>query len=255
MDLGAWWDSVAEYWGSADGQSLFREVILPGLAIVVSTLIAVLVLAAQLKANRIQQRGALIEKLMERLAEVSVQAEIRHKQSKAGEPPLHSLESAMKYFDASISALRFSLPRGERGVVEFVRNAVHENSFDENASFTLMADSGRALTYLESWALGHLPAREFRRYNKFSAGPVRHPQFQELWAQLAQRMKEGYDNEGGPAGYALYKRTRRYRVIRRRARFHYRVRDRIWQFCWEVRNPALAPQYRVARAAMRAAEL
>jgi hypothetical protein len=255
MDLSAWWDSFAGYWGSSDGQSLLREVLLPGIAIVVSTLIAVFVLAAQLSANRRQLRGALIETLMERLAEVSVQAEIRHEQLKSGQPPLNSLRSAMKYFDASVSALRFSLPRTERGVVDFVRNAVHENSLDEQDSFALMADSDRALRYLESWALGRIPAREFRTYNRFSSGATRPPEFQELWAGLARRMKEGYDREGGPVEYAKYKRTRTYRVIRRRARFHYRTRDRVWQFCWELRNPSKAPAYREARAAMRANEL
>ena len=151
--------------------------LLPGVAIVVSTLIAVLVLAAQLSANRRQLRGALIEKLMERLAEVSVQAEIRHEKLKSGEPPLHSLRSAMKYFDGSVSALRFSLPRRERGVVDFVRNTVYENSFDDQDSFALMADSDRAHRYFESWALGQIPAREFRAYNRFNAGNTLPPSF------------------------------------------------------------------------------
>jgi hypothetical protein len=129
----------------------------------------------------------------------------------------------MKYFDASVSALRFSLPSRERGVVDFARNTVYENSFDEQNSFALMANSDRALRCFESWALGKIPAREFRTYNRFSSGTTLPPGFRELWVGLAQRMKEGYDREGGPAGYAKYQKTPTYRVIRRRARIHYRI--------------------------------
>jgi hypothetical protein len=257
MNFSGWWDSlvgyltsVGGYWTSSDGQA-----VLPGLALVVSTLIALYVLAAQLQANLKQLRGALIEKLMERLAEVAVQAAARHEQLKSGQYPTHSLQSAMKYFDASVSALRFSLPRAERGVVDFIRNAVHENSRDDEDSFTLMADADRALRLFEAWALGQIPTRKFRRFNRYGAGPGRRPEFQEEWARLARQMKANYDIEGGDAGFALYKKTRRYRAIRRRALSRRRFRDVIRQFWLELRHPTMAPQYRKSRAEMRAIEL
>lgn len=254
MDLETWWAEATVFWGSTEGQTVFREVVLPAAAILVSTIIAVIVLASQLRAARRQHRSDRIAQVIERLSEVKVQAHLRHEAAKRGVVDDNPLEAAMRHFDASISALRFALPKRQRAVPDFVREMLYTAFFDTD-TFLILARADRASTYFESWVLGNLPARKFKAYNKYSSGPSRGPtSLRELWAELKERDKIGYDHEGGPDAYARYKRSRRYRVVRRRARFHYGWRAVLIQHWWELRNPSKAPEYREARRRMRRAE-
>lgn len=244
MDLEAWWDDVVAYWASAAGQELLKDVIIPALAIVVSTVIAVLVLAAQLRTNRRQRRSELIAKVIERLADVTVEAELRHENRKAGRPAEDNLKAAIAYFDASISALRFALPKGQHAIADFVRNTVYNGYYDNQNTFTLLADTSKASRYFEAWVLGAISSREFRTYMRYRHGQYRGPEMWELWDRMAKEAEEGFKNEGGPAAYARYKRTWRYWQIKRRSKYRRRLNDRIKQGWYTLRHPKLANKYR-----------
>jgi hypothetical protein len=160
------------------------DVILPSSAILISTLIALLVVGMQLRAAKHERRSEAVARVAEAISHLIAEcSRVRNDES-------IDLEPAMSALDATVIQWKLAERRRRRVVAASIRDTlflVYLNSPQKLESAAWMMRS-----YLEQWALGNIPTREFRKYAAWdgAAWPWRQRTLAGAWGLLRDRTEE-----------------------------------------------------------------
>lgn len=160
---------------------LLTDILLPSAAILISTLIALLVVGVQLRAAKLERRSEAVARVTEAISHLIADCS----RVRRGED--FDLEPAMAALDATVIQWKLAERPRSRVVAASVRDTlflVYLNDPEKLESAGWMMRS-----YLEQWALGNIPTREFRRYAAWggAAWPWRQRTITGAWGLLRER--------------------------------------------------------------------
>lgn len=210
-------------WLATLDPSLYGSVVIPSVAIIVSTCIAVGALLVQQRSARLERVRAAAANVGRAIARVHAAADARHK----GEP--NQLEREIANFDAETDALSFELTRWSRPVAYVIRNELIGAHLNATSTWDLLVECGLVSRYLSSWMVGSLRARKFRRVAPFIGATAPSDfDFPELWQrQLDLSWSYFYPDPSeipDPLPEDLQKmvKSRAYKRLQHRAKIHHR---------------------------------
>ncbi len=143
-------------------RNTISDLLLPSLAILVSSVIAVVALRRQLLAQQRDRRATLVGRTIEMLAEVEAEGHLRME----GKP--HQLGSAVIRAEAALSSLQFSLRGPDRDVPAVIRDEMFDSYLIVEDPQSFVAALQRTRIIYEDWTRGHLDRKYIREIGRWS---------------------------------------------------------------------------------------
>jgi len=163
---------------------LLTDIVLPSAAILISTVIALLVVGMQLRAAKLERRSQAVARVAEAISHLIADC------SRVRRGEEFDLEPAMSALDAAVIQWKLAERPRRRVVAASIRDTlflVYLNDPEKLESAGWMMRS-----YLEQWALGNIPTREFRRYAAWNGAvwPWRQRTITGAWGLLRDRTQK-----------------------------------------------------------------
>ena len=181
---------------------LLTDILIPSAAILISTPIALLVVGLEQRSSKRERRSEPTARVAQAISRTIADC------SRSGRGDDVDLEATMSDFDAAVIQWSLAAKRSHRVVVASIRDTMFMAYLNRPDELDAVAWSTRS--YLQQWALGNIPLREFRRYAAWggAAWPWKQRTLSHAWYALLASARESASGEHGASEREIHQLER-----------------------------------------------